>query len=803
MINGAGRLEAQIDGIRIEAHEGWTILEAVRRTGGYIPTLCHHPDLPPIGSCGLCVVEVDGKDSPVQACDTTILPGMVIKTISDDLARIRQERLSIILATHPHACLVCSQNEGCDRRTCSSDVPVEERCCDIFNDCELRRLAEYIGIRDDTPRYRPGGIEVITDALISRNYELCVGCGRCVNVCWNYRKIKALGELPETPEMLDHTCFPADLGEAGCQYCGSCIQVCPTGALEDIAPVVGRAPCQYSCPANIDIPNFIRQTAEANFNKALSTIYESIPFPGTLGRVCYHPCEGECRRGALDKPGSIMRLKRFLFEYVDDDDIDFGRKFRPSGKKIVVIGSGPAGLTSAFYLAKWGHEVKVFESRGKAGGMLRYGIPNFRLPKEVLDREISMIERMGVEIMTHSPIRSIDDQVLKDRDAIILAIGAQKGGSLGISGEELPWVMDALEFLRKVLEDSMDMTGFISRGMKVGIIGGGNTAMDSARTALRLGASVTVFYRRTENEMPAYREEMEEARKEGVDFRFLASPTAIKGCGEVLDVEFAEMELGPAEHDGRRRPVPTQQYFNEKLDRLIIATGQDIQVPEGLDAFIGSGGAITFNEDSLEIKKGLYICGDIARLSNVVESVEMGRRAAENVHLALGGPRFTTAGARPSPRTTEHEVFLGERAMPECGPDTRSLCFDEMSMTLGHETVVCEAGRCLQCDLRTYLSEVPHPPLDIFIFDPGQLSSAPEAGGVLILYDDDKKIIEIKGTPNIREELAQRLEAGAEAGYFKFEEDPMYSKRESELLQEHIQKHGEMPTGGDDLDDLF
>jgi len=789
-----------IDGGIIAARKDQTILQVLKEAGKYVPTLCNHPDLPGFGACGLCVVEVAGMKEPVKSCIFKVSNNMNIITNSENLKKVRQENLSKILATHPHACLVCSQNEGCDRRTCSSNVSVEERCCDIFNDCELRRLAEYIGIKDNTPRYRPKDYKKKMEKGITRDYNLCIGCGRCVNVCSNYRGLGVFGELPVPAKLFDPSDFPDNLNEAGCQFCGLCVHVCPTGALMDDFIYSGhKAPCQHHCPAHIDIPLFLRHAANKDFKKALMVIYESIPFPGTLGRVCYFPCEGECRRKSLDDPVSIMNMKKFLFNKVPDSDFELGERKPSTGKQIAVIGSGPAGLTSAFYLSCWGHDVKVFESKEQSGGMLRYGIPAFRLPKDVLDREIKIIQGMGVDIQTGCAIRSMNDPHLKNYDSVILAIGAQKGKPMGIPGENSVFVKDALEFLRNILTNPDE--GFIKEGMKVGVIGGGNTAMDAARTALRLGADVTVIYRRSEKEMPAYLDEVTEAKDEGVKFKFLASPIEITQFENEIDVKFDEMTLESAGLDGRQKPIASGNHFIMRFDRLISAIGQQIMLPDGIK--LNDKGKLDYNVDNLQLNKGLFLCGDVAYLSNVVESVHMGRKVAENVHRYLGGTdEFSVSKTKPEPHISEREMFLSRRGDAKCMPIEPARAFDEQKLTFKDEAGSCEASRCLQCDLRYYLSDVLHPPTDMLVFNEINIKDLPDEPGVFILLGENNAVLEIKGTPDLRKSLYEKLR-DERIKFFRFVKDQMYSKRESELLQQHLQKHGQMPKGGDDLDDLF
>jgi len=338
------------------------------------PVLCYHPDIPTFGACGLCTVEIEGYKDPVLACNTSAEQGMKIMTSSPKIKEIRQEKISSILANHPHACLVCAEREGCAREPCSLNVPVAERCCVKLGNCELQRVAEYIGIREDTPRYKPKGLPVYEDdPIIVRDYNLCIGCGRCVRVCSSIRGVDTLGDLPDPPRLLDPSEFPKDLKKNDCRFCGLCIEVCPTGALSDkTEKPKDFSPCQDSCPAHIDIPKFLREIAEEKFTDALSTMYDTVPLPGTLGWVCNYPCEEACQRAKLDDPVSIRAMKRLAFEKAT---FEIKKKDLNSGKKVAVIGAGPSGLSCGFSPAKCFRK----RNRNNSKNRIRYQIkhPNY------------------------------------------------------------------------------------------------------------------------------------------------------------------------------------------------------------------------------------------------------------------------------------------------------------------------------------------------------------------------------------------------------------------------------------------
>ena len=798
-----------IDGNEIECHKDETVLDAALNAGIYIPTLCYHPDLKSFGACGLCAIEIEGFNEPMLACDTTPQQGMKVTTNSPSLKRIRQEKLAQILSNHPHACLVCAEKEGCAREPCSLNVPMSERCCEKLGDCELERVADYIGIPENTPRYKPKNLPKFNDnPFIIRNYNLCIGCGRCIRVCSDLRGIEALGSLPDTPELIDPSIFPEKLLDNGCQFCGLCVEVCPTGALlYGFEKTKNKTSCQENCPANIDIPGFLRHVADGRFSEALNTIYQTVPLPGTLGYVCNYPCESKCIRANLDNAVSIRVLKRFAFEQISDIKIE--KLAINSGKKIAVIGSGPTGLSCAFFLAKWGHNVTIFEAKGNSGGMLRYGIPTFRLPRDVFEREIEIIKNLGINIKVNTPISSVNELLSQGFDVVFVGIGAQKGLKMDITGEDDRRVIDALKFLSDVYGDVTSDSNItkekIKTGLHVAVIGGGNTAIDAARTALRLGAKVIIFYRRSEAEMPAFTEEIKEAKKEGVKFRFLSMPVAIHPNKKKLKVEFIKMKLGPKDKSKRPRPIPVKNSnFSLEFDNVITAIGQMVIPIEGIN--IDTKSWMGTHNTNLKVKDNVYIGGDVIGPSSVVESVAMGRKAAINIHLYLGGSEKDTLTPmiKPLPRISIQEDFLKKRIkIPMMNVDDRCSGFSEVEFSLDKNDGIGEAIRCFQCDLCLYLSKVPKPPVEMLIFNAENLALVPEVSGVFTIFNKDKKIIEIKGTANMHKMLKEKFESNHEIKYFKFEEDPMYSKRESELLQQYIKQYGEMPSGGDELDDLF
>ncbi|MBN1834352.1 MAG: FAD-dependent oxidoreductase, partial [Spirochaetales bacterium] len=338
-----------------------------------------------------------------------------------------------------------------------------------------------------------------------------------------------------------------------------------------------RPPCTLACPSNIDVQGYIGLIANGRYQEALELIKRDNPFPATIGRVCPRPCEDACRRNLVDEPVAIDWLKRFVADrdLLGDPAEGYDPPLAPrTGKRVAVVGAGPAGLSAAYYLVQEGVAVTLFEAEPEAGGMLRYGIPDYRLPQDVLDREIQTILRLGVELTTGVRIgRDVSLEELRRRfDAVILAHGAWKSRGLRVQGEDHPGVIAGIELLHDVA-----MGKPVALGNRVAVIGGGNTAIDSARTAVRLGArEVNLFYRRTDIEMPASPHEVREAVEEGVQFYYLVAPLMVEEKSkEIRTLRLIKMELGEPDSSGRRRPVPIEgSDYEVEVDTIITAIGQ-------------------------------------------------------------------------------------------------------------------------------------------------------------------------------------------------------------------------------------
>ncbi len=839
-----GRVKLTINGQNVEVDAGTTILEAARAASTYIPALCYHPDLPPArGSkgvaaiyhgerkiencqpeemgkgCGICVVEVEGETELVGSCGTEVREGMVVTTENERIREKRRENLVPILSRHRHAGLTCSQQEGCSRTQCSSNVPENERCCPQFGHCELQNVANYLGISDSTPKWLPTSFPVIKDEpLFVRDYNLCIGCTRCVRACRDLRGIEAIGFVFDAEGQVQVGTLAPTLKDSGCKFCTACVEVCPTGALADRAVRPGKreediVACRTACPAQIDVPGYLRLMAQGRKDEAHAVIRQKVPLPAILGRVCVHPCEQACRRAELDQPVSICALKRYAAEVNGGSWKRSIRVKADTGKKVAVIGSGPAGLTAAFYLRKQGHAITVFEAAPKPGGMMRYGIPAYRLPRDILDAEIQAILELGIELRTGVGIgKDVTIAQLREQgyEALFIAIGAQECKILGVEGESLGGVYPGVDFLRDV-----NLGKEISLGDRVAVVGGGNVAMDSVRTALRLGATKPfVIYRRGLEEMPASPEEIEECRAEGIEIMTLTNPVRIIGHnGRVSAIECIRMRLGDPDASGRRRPepVPGSELLLE-VDAVIPAIGQESDwaclTPE-CTCQLSSWG--TMEVDPLTLQSAdpdIFAGGDaVTGPRTVIEAIAAGRKGAAAIDKALGGSGdieevlFETGTPNPYFGREEQFAARGRQAMPKMNPGDRIGTFHEVALGFGAEQAVREAGRCLQCDARLYLGGNPSPPARVLPFHAESVSQVPDAEGVYQLLDKDHNVLAIKGTQTLRSSLLEALEENQSAAWFEFEEDKMYSMRESELLQRYLQEHGKMP-GGDD-EDLF
>jgi len=571
-------------------------------------------------------------------------------------------------------------------------------------------------------------------------------------------------------------------------------------------------PCKHNCPAGIDVPRYIRLINEQKFAEAAAVIREKVPFPYVLGYVCHHPCEDECRRGKVNDAMSICALKRFAAER--DTGLWKARvkEASPTGRRVAVVGSGPAGLTAAYYLARKGHSVNVFELRSELGGMMRFGAPEYRLPREVLEKDIADILALGVEVKTGIQIGedlSLED--LEDRyDAIFLATGAPLSKRLKIDGVELDGVLWGVDFLRDV-NSGRDVTV----RERVSVIGGGNVAIDAARTALRVGArEVQLACLESRDEMPAHEWQIEEAVEEGVILHVSWGPKGISGDGN--GVAGVQLVRCTSVFDGEGRFNPSfdeEETTSIEADSVIIAIGQasDLSFLDGRSGIQATRGVIDVDEDTLQtgVPK-IFAGGDVVSgAASVIEAIAMGRKAAVSIDRFFGGDGVIDETLieleKFDPWLGQEEGFAEKRRVriPYLSLEERFQDFSLVELGFNEEMALEEANRCLRCDLRLQISPVVLPPEKWLEFSSENVSTVPETSGVYQLLDEKKMIIYIVGTPNLRRDLEQQLQTVKKARYFGYEEDPMYTKRESELIQKFLKEHGKMPELNEELLDLF
>ncbi len=463
-------------------------------------------------------------------------------------------------------------------------------------------------------------------------------------------------------------------------------------------------PCQVTCPLKMEVREYIDQVAQGRIMEAVQVIRNGNPFPSICAFVCTHPCEDACRRSQVDKPVAIRALKRFAVEFGGEKMLRAEAETTHS-ERIAIIGSGPAGMSCAYYLRKLGYPVTIFEAHTSLGGMLRVGIPQYRLPREVLDIEVERLIQMGVEIRTNTKVISLDLPFEMGYKAVFITIGAHQSLRLDIEGEESPGVIDGATFLREV-----NLGLRPSLGERVAIVGGGNVAFDAARTATRLGTKkVNVLYRRSRDEMPASSEEIEQAIEEGIEISFLVTPVSIKREDDQLIIRCIHMELGEPDASGRRRPIPVENSeFDMKFDTLIVAIGQAPQMPGDFHIRIGKGSTIQVDPITLTTNKlGVFAGGDVVTgPGTVTEALAAGRLAAQRIddYLQHRYPVTVREGRSNltsdlSTKTIDIIKRISRLVPPIQAPNERAKDFGPVELVYSWDDAVSEARRCLRCGL--------------------------------------------------------------------------------------------------------
>ncbi len=696
-----GKVTLWIDNVQIEAEEGKSLLHAALEAGIYIPHICSHPDLEPQGGCKLCVVDIDGE--VVTSCTTTVAEGMHVKTKTEQLDRLRRASMNFMFAGHPADCTGCRS----------------------FGNCELQALFQYLNasVNPEMRHVTKKTIKINTvNPLIDREMERCIQCGRCVRVCQEVRGVKVL-DYQKKDYIGTELDLPLDA--AGCRFCGACVEVCPTGALQDREGVFRKdllreeslIPCTAECPAHINIPQYLMRIAKGDYDGAVAVIREKVPFPMSLGYVCTSYCQKQCKRNGLNGAVDIKGLKLFAAKHDDTQSwLEQYTKTAPAtGKKVAVVGGGPAGLTAAYYLAKKGHDVTLFERYPTCGGMLSYGIPAYRMPREEVQKEVDIIAKTGVKIVTNTTITDV--KALKaDFDAVLVTVGASKGKIIPVAGHNAAQEADAISVLRDI-SMGKETTPAIGEGTRVLVYGGGNVAYDVARSVTRLGAQATVVCLEARHQMTADDEEVEQAAEEGVKLYsgYSNSGFATDETGKVTGLNafaISSFRFGPnglevEKVEGTEVFIPCDVvvYASGQGTNLTAEFGLELNRPGyPVDPATGASGFNTSVE-------GVYTAGDvITGTKSVISAIAGGREAASKIDVILGGDgnieEQLVAPINPDPYIGRIEGFAElPRQQADVTPcDERKCSFVRVDNNFTEEQAKAEAARCLKCPLRLKIS---------------------------------------------------------------------------------------------------
>lgn len=697
------KIKLYIDGKEIGADKGQTVLEAALAADVYIPHLCTHPDLSTQSGCKLCVVDIEGYDDTVCSCDTPAEDGMRVTTKSESLQHKRSVAMELMLAGHPHDCTGCK----------------------MYLKCELQAMMQYLGSVHSRLRtvHRENNNINTKNPLIVREMERCIQCGRCVRACNDLRNVGILDYCKKNNETYIGTQDDMPLGEAGCRFCGACVAVCPTGALQDAQGTFrddlpkdqALVPCQAECPAHIDIPAYVRAVNEERYSDAVGIIREKVPFPHALGYVCNNRCETGCKRTGLNGAVSIRNLKRFAVEH--DKNQEWKGKYMAvaarTGKNVAVIGGGACGLTAAYYLNKKGHDVTVFEKQKIAGGHMTGGMPEYRIPTKDVLAEIKVIENSGVNIICDSDIKNAAE-LKKGYDAVLVAIGTSVGKKLGyLPGANFNQVYTAVDLLRA------NRLGLpIDLGDTVNVIGGGNVAFDVACTLIRMGKTVNVICLEKDASQ-ASAEERDMGLEEGVNLFDSHSNEAILGTQEKvtgLQVHrINSFHFHPETRALVEDAIPDSTY-TIPCDSIVFAAGQVTGVTEDFGIEINKFGypidPKTGKSEQTTSVPGVFAAGDVITGTKfVIDTIAQARMVSELMDKYLGGDgqieeMLIERDASPKIGKIEKFFEIPRQEMEVKSSDERKSNFEPISDGLSCEQADCESGRCLQCDLRKEITPV-------------------------------------------------------------------------------------------------
>ena len=676
------KISLKIDGHVIEAKEGQSLLQAALDAGIYIPHLCYHSDLTPLGNCKLCAVEIEGESNIVQSCEIIVEDGMIVNTKSEAVKKLRMTALELMLASHPK-----------DRTS-----------CDKYLNCELQALMQYMGVAHSRLREidKENTRIAKSDNLIKKEMRRCIQCGRCVRVCEELRGVKALSINKKDGETYINTKGDRPLTETECRFCGACVEVCPTGAIQDVKGVfssdaprnMALVPCKNECPAHTDIPMYIRLVEQGRYSDAVSVIREKLTFPHSLGCICSHVCESGCKRTHLNKPIAIREIKRFAVEN-DKNETWRERVFRnePNGKKVAIIGGGPAGMTAAYYLTKKGYDTEVYERQALPGGILSYGIPKYRLPQDIVDNEIEILKEEGIKVYTNSSIESVNELKEKGYDAILIAIGATRGKRPPAYNKQWSNALDAVDFCRMSCEGTLPKLGDT-----VTVYGGGNVGFDCARTAKKLGVgTVRIICMEARDQMLADRSEITGALEENIEILNSRAILNIEESGGKADA-LSLIGIKSFKFTAKGLELDVEEGTDTKLttDTLIFATGQQPDLNESFGIELVRSSFVKTDETMKTNVDGVFAAGDVIYgTKSVVAAIASGRQAAMTIDKYLGGDG-----------DIEETLLEREKLNPNIGTIE---CFAKLERIDCFKDT-CDANaesiRCLQCDLRLDIQKV-------------------------------------------------------------------------------------------------